>query len=98
MFSLQYTDGLSEAMNPERNTAMTAWEFSAEKLSGGSAAQILEGTATAVEEFTGTSLRADGPSELSDHIALVCLKRGIMVSRIYNAEKMAARAGGLADN
>lgn len=73
---LQYTDGLSEAMNPEREQyGYDRMEVLLKKLSGGSAAQILEGTATAVEEFTGTSLRADGPSELSDDIALVCLKR-----------------------
>ena len=73
---LQYTDGLSEAMNPEREQyGYDRMEVLLKKLAAGSAAQILEGTATAVEEFTGTTLRADGPSELSDDIALVCLKR-----------------------
>lgn len=73
---LQYTDGLSEAMNPEREQyGYDRMEVLLKNLAGGSAAQILEGTATAVEEFTGTTLRADGPSELSDDIALVCLKR-----------------------
>lgn len=73
---VQYTDGLSEAMNSERE------QFGYERMSAqliSNAAQpaqgVLEGLARAVEQFTGTRLDQPGPSALNDDIALVCLRR-----------------------
>ncbi|MBL8034609.1 MAG: hypothetical protein JNJ69_12970, partial [Leptospiraceae bacterium] len=37
--------------------------------------QILSGVSREIEQFTGTTLTAAGPSALSDDIALVCLRR-----------------------
>ncbi len=73
---LQYTDGLSEAMNPARE------QFGLERIetvllsSAKEAAEpILKRLAHAVEGFAETKLDQPGPSSLSDDIALVCLKR-----------------------
>jgi sigma-B regulation protein RsbU (phosphoserine phosphatase) len=73
---LQYTDGLSEAMNPEREQfGYERMQAEFEKLRGKSADAVLTAFAGAVEKFTGTRLDQPGPSALSDDIALVCLKR-----------------------
>ncbi|MFZ5628024.1 MAG: PP2C family protein-serine/threonine phosphatase [Spirochaetota bacterium] len=73
---VQYTDGLSEAMNGHRE------QFGYERMSDQlvrNAAQpaqgVLDGLARAVEQFTGTRLDQPGPSSLNDDIALVCLRR-----------------------
>lgn len=73
---LQYTDGLSEAMNGDRQ------QFGYERMhtqllqnAGLPAGKILEGFARAVEQFTATRLDQPGPSALNDDIALVCLRR-----------------------
>ncbi|MBX3721278.1 MAG: SpoIIE family protein phosphatase [Turneriella sp.] len=74
---LQYTDGLSEAMNPARE------QFGYERMESvlkGAANEtpeaILAALAKSVEAFAETRLDQPGPSALSDDIALVCLKRG----------------------
>lgn len=73
---VQYTDGLSEAMNGERE--QFGYERMSEQLVRNAAqpAQgVLDGLAGAVEQFTGTRLDQPGPSALNDDIALVCLRR-----------------------
>jgi serine phosphatase RsbU (regulator of sigma subunit) len=73
---VQYTDGLSEAMNAERE--QFGYERMKEELLKNVAqpAQgVLDGLARAVEQFTGTRLDQPGPSALNDDIALVCLRR-----------------------
>lgn len=73
---VQYTDGLSEAMNAERE--QFGYERMKEELLKNIAqpAQgVLDGLARAVEQFTGTRLDQPGPSALNDDIALVCLRR-----------------------
>lgn len=75
---LQYTDGLSEAMNAEREQfGYERMESMLKGLAAKSATteQILSGVSREIEQFTGTTLTAAGPSALSDDIALVCLRR-----------------------
>ena len=73
---LQYTDGLSEAMNPDREQfGYDRMEAVLKQTSGESAEQILAALAKAVEGFSGIRLDQPGPSDLSDDIALVCLKK-----------------------
>jgi sigma-B regulation protein RsbU (phosphoserine phosphatase) len=74
---VQYTDGLSEAMNPEREQfGYERMQAEFEKLRAKSARRsAARAFAGAVEKFTGTRLDQPGPSALSDDIALVCLKR-----------------------
>lgn len=73
---LQYTDGLSEAMNPAREQfGYDRMEAALKAGSGGSAEKILAGLAKEVENFSQIRLDQPGPSALSDDIALVCLKR-----------------------
>jgi serine phosphatase RsbU (regulator of sigma subunit) len=73
---VQYTDGLSEAMNSSRE------QFGYDRISeqvlkhaAQPAQGVLDGLARAVEKFTGTRLDQPGPSALNDDIALVCLRR-----------------------
>jgi serine phosphatase RsbU (regulator of sigma subunit) len=73
---VQYTDGLSEAMNSARE--QFGYERMSEQLlksAGQTAQEVLAGLAHAVEKFTGTRLDQPGPSALNDDIAMVCLKR-----------------------
>ena len=73
---VQYTDGLSEAMNSARE--QFGYERMSEQLlksAGQTAQEVLAGLAHAVEKFTGTRLDQPGPSALNDDIALVCLRR-----------------------
>lgn len=73
---LQYTDGLSEAMNREREQfGYERMQAELARLAGQPVREILRALAQAVEQFTGTRLDQPGPSELNDDIALVCLRR-----------------------
>ena len=73
---LQYTDGLSEAMNPQREQfGYERMEQALKGVSSASAEAILNSLAQAVEGFSKIKLDQPGPSDLSDDIALVCLKR-----------------------
>lgn len=73
---LQYTDGLSEAMNPEREQfGYERMQAELQSLQGQAPDAVLAALANAIEKFTGTRLDQPGPSALSDDIALVCLKR-----------------------
>ena len=73
---LQYTDGLSEAMNAAREQfGYERMQAELQALHGKGADVVLQSLAQAVEKFTGTRLDQPGPSALSDDIALVCLKR-----------------------
>lgn len=72
----QYTDGLSEAMSPAREQfGYERMEKILAKSHAANPESILTAFATGVENFADTKLSAPGPSELSDDIALVCLKR-----------------------
>ena len=73
---VQYTDGLSEAMNVSREQfGYERMQSELEKHAGQSAQAALHALSQAVEKFTGTRLDQPGPSALNDDIALVCLKR-----------------------
>ncbi len=73
---VQYTDGLSEAMNVAREQfGYERMQSELEKHAGQSAQAVLHALSQAVEKFTGTRLDQPGPSALNDDIALVCLKR-----------------------
>lgn len=73
---LQYTDGLSEAMNPAREQfGYERMEKILEKTAAQSTEKILATLTANVEKFAVTKLSEPGPSDLSDDIALVCLKR-----------------------
>ncbi|MBV6494732.1 MAG: hypothetical protein LDLANPLL_02769 [Turneriella sp.] len=73
---LQYTDGLSEAMNSSREQfGYERMEESFVRVTDKNAGEILSSLARDVEKFSGTNLIEPGPSALSDDIALVCLKR-----------------------
>ncbi|HNL54081.1 MAG TPA: SpoIIE family protein phosphatase [Turneriella sp.] len=73
---VQYTDGLSEAMNAARE--QFGYDRMSEQLVRNAAQPaegVLTGLSRAVEQFTGTRLDQPGPSALNDDIALVCLRR-----------------------
>jgi serine phosphatase RsbU (regulator of sigma subunit) len=73
---LQYTDGLSEAMNPGREQfGYERMEKILQKTAALSTEKILATLTANVEKFAETKLSEPGPSDLSDDIALVCLKR-----------------------
>ncbi len=73
---VQYTDGLSEAMNSAREQfGYDRIQAVLEKSGKASAHDVLQALAKSVENFTGTRLDLPGPSALNDDIALVCLKR-----------------------
>jgi phosphoserine phosphatase RsbU/P len=73
---LQYTDGLSEAMNPDREQfGYERMETALKSVATENAEKILLELSHEVERFSETKLDQPGPSELSDDIALVCLRR-----------------------
>ncbi|MBS0617990.1 MAG: SpoIIE family protein phosphatase [Spirochaetes bacterium] len=73
---VQYTDGLSEAMNPAREQfGYDRMEQVLATAAKAAAEPILQALAHAVENFAQTKLDQPGPSALNDDIALVCLKR-----------------------
>lgn len=73
---VQYTDGLTEAMNAGREQfGYDRVQNVLEESGKSSAHDLLQALAKAVEVFTGTRLDLPGPSALNDDIALVCLKR-----------------------
>lgn len=73
---LQYTDGLSEAMNPAREQfGYERMETAIKAVASENVEAILASLARQVEAFAEIRLDQPGPSALSDDIALVCLKR-----------------------
>lgn len=72
----QYTDGLNEAMNSNREQfGMARLESLVVRLGKKKPALIVEHVARQVERFSGRTIFCDGPSELNDDIAMLAFRR-----------------------